>query len=118
MDVKKKNQKIYTKKVNDIRIRSKCYWYENGKKSTKFFLNFEKYCANQGCLHTMTVNEKELNDSQQINNPLYNFYQPLFTKNYPNRKNVYRVFLIKYLSLNLMKIEPSNEKVLQLKVEF
>ena len=32
-------------------------------------------------------------------------------------KNVYRVFLIKYLSLNLLKIKPSNMKVLKLKKE-
>ena len=38
-------------------------------------------------------------------------------KNYPYRKNVYRVFLIKCLSLNLLKIKPSNMKVLKLKKE-
>ena len=38
---KQKLQNIYTKKVNGIRIRSKCNWYENGEKSTKFFLNLE-----------------------------------------------------------------------------
>ena len=38
-------------------------------------------------------------------------------KNYPYRKNVYRVFLIKCLSLNLLKIKPSNMEVLKLKKE-
>ena len=42
LECKKKLQKIYTKKVNGIRIRSKCNWYENGEKSSKFFLNLEK----------------------------------------------------------------------------
>ena len=60
---KQKHQNIYTKKVNGIRISSKCNWYENGEKSTKFFLNLEKYCVTQGCLHTIIVNKKELNDS-------------------------------------------------------
>ena len=32
---------IYTKKVNGIRIWNKYNWYENGEKSTKFFLNHE-----------------------------------------------------------------------------
>ena len=36
---KQKLQNIYTKKVYGIRIRTKCNWYENGEKSTKFFLN-------------------------------------------------------------------------------
>ena len=75
---KQKLQNIYTKKVNGIRIRSKCNWYENGEKSTKFFLNLEKYRATQGCLRTIIVNKKEINDSQQINDALYNFYQTLF----------------------------------------
>ena len=75
---KQKLQNICTKKVNGIRIRSKCNWYENGKKSIKFFLNLEKYRATQGCLRTVIENKKELNDSQQINDALYNFYQTLF----------------------------------------
>ena len=37
--VNKKLQNIYTKKVNDIRIRRKCNWYQNGEISTKFTLN-------------------------------------------------------------------------------
>ena len=75
---KQKLQNIYTKKVNGIRIRSKCNWYENGEKSSKFFLHLEKYRGTQGCLRTIIVNKKELNDSQQINDALYNFYQTLF----------------------------------------
>ena len=49
-----------------------------GKKSVKFFLKVEKYCVTQGCLRTIIVNKKQLNDSQQINDVLYNFYQTLF----------------------------------------
>ena len=75
---KQKLQNIYTKKVNGIRIRSKCNWYENGEKSTKLFLNFEKYRTTQGCICTVIVNKKELNNFQQINDALYNFYQALF----------------------------------------
>ena len=63
LECKQKLQNIYTKKVNGIRIRSKCNWYENGIKSTKFFLNLEKYRATQGCLRTIIVHKKELNDS-------------------------------------------------------
>ena len=28
---------------------SKCNWYKNGERSTKFFMNLEKYCADQDC---------------------------------------------------------------------
>ena len=64
LECKQKLQNIYNKKVNDLRIRSKCNWYENGEKPTRFFLNLEKYRATQGCLRTVIVNKKELNDSQ------------------------------------------------------
>ena len=61
-----KSLEIYIpKKINGIRIRSKCDWYENGEKSTKFFLNLEKYSATQGCLRTIIVNKKEINDSRK-----------------------------------------------------
>ena len=39
---KTKLDEIYDKKLEGLRIRSKCDWYEKGKKSTKFFLNLEK----------------------------------------------------------------------------
>ena len=42
MEYKEKLNTIYSKKVNGIRIRSKCDWYKSGGKSTKFFLNLEK----------------------------------------------------------------------------
>ena len=63
LECKQKLQNIYTEKVNGIRIRSKCNWYNNGEKSTTFFLNLEKYRATQSCLRTIIVNKKELNDS-------------------------------------------------------
>ena len=36
------------------------------------------YRAIQDCLCTITMNKKVLNDSKQINDALYNFYQTLF----------------------------------------
>ena len=37
LECKDQLETIYTKKANGIKIRSKCNWYENGEKSTKFF---------------------------------------------------------------------------------
>ena len=39
IDCRNKLDKIYEQKINGIRIRSKCDWYEHGEKSSKFFLN-------------------------------------------------------------------------------
>ena len=58
-ECKQKLQNMYTKKVNGIRIMSKCNWYENGEKSTKFPLNLEKYRTTQGCLRTIIVKKKK-----------------------------------------------------------
>ena len=41
-------------------------------------MNHEKHRVTQGCLRTIIVNKKELNNSQQRNDALYNFYQSIF----------------------------------------
>ena len=48
------------KKVNGIRIRSKCNWYEYGEKSTKFFLNLERSCTYQGVVRCILKNKIEI----------------------------------------------------------
>ena len=60
-------ESIYQIKVDDMTIRSKCDWYENGEKSSKFFLNLEKNRAIQGQIRTIIVNEKEITDEIEIN---------------------------------------------------
>ena len=44
-----KNQlkEIYDDIAKGIKVRSKCQWYEQGEKSTKFFLNLEKTNENK-----------------------------------------------------------------------
>ena len=42
IDCRNKLDKIYEQKINGIRIRSKCDWYEYGEKSSKFFLILKK----------------------------------------------------------------------------
>ena len=38
---KTKFNKVYDKKVQGLRIKSKCDWYKKGEKSTKFFLKWK-----------------------------------------------------------------------------
>ena len=33
---------MFERMGEDVKIRSKCQWYEGGQKSTKFFFKFEK----------------------------------------------------------------------------
>ena len=52
---KTKLDKIYDKKVEGLRIRSKCDWYKKkGEKSNKFFLTLEKRHAIQNQIKTFS----------------------------------------------------------------
>ena len=64
LDCKSKLNEIYSKKANGVRIRSKCDWYESGKKSNKFFLNLEK--TSQGLIRTLVKTKKEIKDPVEI----------------------------------------------------
>ena len=75
---KTKLDKIYDKKVEGLRIRSKCDWYEKGEKSTKFFLNLEKRHAIQNQVKSLIVNDKVVKEQIDINKNLY----ILFTKSF------------------------------------
>ena len=44
--------------TDDIRIRSKCDWYEHSEKSTKFFLNLEKQRLAEIIIKKLNVNDK------------------------------------------------------------
>ena len=71
---------IYDHFAEGVRLRSKCDWYEQGKKSTKFFLNLEKQQGNQNRIRKLIVNEKEINNETEILNQIKLFYETLFQK--------------------------------------
>ena len=59
IDCRNKLDKIYEQKINGIRIRSKCDWYEYGEKSSKFFLNLEKTRSTQSTIRNIIKNKKK-----------------------------------------------------------
>ena len=71
---------IYQIQVDGIRTRSKCMWYEFGKKSSKFFFNLEKNCAIQ--VRTNVSNEKEITDESEINAHIAFFMNHFSKKNF------------------------------------
>ena len=75
---------IYDHIAEVVRLRSKCDWYEQGQKSTKFFLNFEKQLGNPNRIRKLIVNEKEINNEIEILNQINLFYESLFQK--PSQK--------------------------------
>ena len=56
--VKNELDKIYDHIAEGTRIRSKCDWYEHGKKSTKFFLNLEKQRGFQNTIKNLLMIKK------------------------------------------------------------
>ena len=76
---------IYDHIAEGVRIRSKCDWYEQGEKSTKFFLNLEKQRSNQSRIRKRIVNKKEINNETKILNEIKVFYEILFQK--PSQKD-------------------------------
>ena len=71
---------IYEHTVEGVRLRSKWNWYEQGKKSTKFFLNLEKQRGNQNRIRKLILNVKEMNNETEILNQIKLFYQTFFQK--------------------------------------
>ena len=98
---------IYEKKVNGIKVRSKCNWYESDEKSSKCFLNLEKHHVIQSQLRKVIVNEKEIISPEDINNEIYNFYRNLFTEKILTSKEKVDTFLNK---MSLPKLD--NQKAL------
>ena len=79
-ECKKELDEIYENITEGIRVRSRCQWYEEGEKSTKFFLNLEKTHGNQGKVRKIIVDNHEITDSINIRNNLKTFYESLFKK--------------------------------------
>ena len=78
---KTKLDKIYDKKVEGLRIRSKCEWYEKGEKSTKFLLNLEKRHGIQNKVESLVVIDEVVKEHTDIGKNLYAIYQKLFSEN-------------------------------------
>ena len=77
-------QKIFENISEGIRVKSRCQWYEEGGKSTKFFLNQEKLHGLQGKVRKVIVNSKEITSNSEIRKELRNYHKALF-KNYNSK---------------------------------
>ena len=92
-DIKDKTKEIYEKKTEGARIRSKCLWYEEGEKLSKFFLNLEKRRGIQGQIRKLIVNNQEIKDQNKIQNKLLFFYETLFRNTSANTSEDCESFL-------------------------
>ena len=50
------------------------------KKSTKFFLNLEKHRTIQSQIHSVSINQEEITDQDEINMQIFSFYRSLSSR--------------------------------------
>ena len=102
IDCKNQLEVIYDDIAEGIKVRSKCQWYENGEKSTTFFLNLEKTKPTQGTVKKLEIDNKERDNSVESNKELAKFFENLFKRKPSEMKHVYNEFLrdISLLTLN------------------
>ena len=66
---------------------------EEGEKSTKFFLNLEKTKATQGTVKKLEIDNKEIDNSVEINEELEKFFENLFKRKLRKTKQYTMNFL-------------------------
>ena len=98
---KQEIENFHSEKTKGYILRSKCQTYEEGEKSTKFFLGLEKKKAISGTIDSLMVGEdKEVKKYNEVLNEIRTFYQKLFSKQDLNEPDTH-IFLE---GLNLPKI--------------
>ena len=88
-------QRIYERIAEGVKIRSKCQWYQEGEKSTKFFLNLEKKTKKlsvKALVRKLEANGKEICDQAKINDEIKIFFEEEFKchkgKSFINLSNI------------------------------
>ena len=72
---------IYDYITEGIILRSKSSWYKHGKKSTQYFLNFEKRNKAKSHLRRTFISENvETTNPDQIMSSLKSFYSTLYKR--------------------------------------
>ena len=74
-------EKIHDQKTQSLIIQSRVQFYEEGEKSTKFFLNQIKQNKRKSTIRKLIVDEKEITDQKEILTKLKDFYSNLYAKN-------------------------------------
>ena len=92
-NIKDKIEEIYEKKAEGTEIRSKCLLYEEGEKSSEFFLNLEKRRGIQGQIRKLIVNNEEITHQNKIRNELLIFYEMFFRNTSANTSENCNSFL-------------------------
>ena len=73
-------EKILERKTNGIILRTKVRWFEEGEKSSKYFLNLEKRNNVKKCIKNLTVNGIVISKQKDIIQAEEEFYKSLYSK--------------------------------------
>ena len=99
---KQRFEEINDEKAVGSILRSRCSWYEDGEKSSKFFLNREKNNAVKSSIRAIhDENNIVLTEKKPIMDRIQRFYSKLFSKKISNSNDVNMSFL---RSLDLPKL--------------
>ena len=72
-------EQLHDRITQGIIIRSKCQWYQDGEKSSKFFLNLEKIKAKRSTIKILkNIDGSEETDNKLILENIKRFYVELF----------------------------------------
>ena len=63
-----------------VKIRSKCQWYEEHEKSTKYFLNLEKTNAEKSTIRRLVTDKNDLVKYDDINSEIFSYFKSLFER--------------------------------------
>ena len=110
INTKKELDNTYDQKAEEIRIRSRCKWYEAGEKSTKFFLNLEKRHAQESFITSLYENGELINNNTGIERKIFDFYSNL----YQEKSNLLPSCIDNFLqSIDLPKLKEQETKNLE-----
>ena len=102
---KAKLEQYYDYFTKGAMIRSKCFWYEKGEKSTKYFWNLEKHRKSMTQVRKLTKDGNEITDLSIFNNELKQFYKNLYSKKSLMTKEQCMDYLSEVSTLSLAKEE-------------
>jgi hypothetical protein len=81
LDIKSKLEDYNRYETDGAILRSKCNWYENGEKCSKYFLNLEKQNKNKSNVKKLLVDGVETTDRQEILSKIKEFYHDKYELN-------------------------------------
>ena len=87
INCKNQLEEIYDDIAEDLKVRSKWKWYEEGEKLAEFVLHLGKAKATQGTVQKLEIDNKEKDDSVETNRELESFLK-IYLKGNEEKRNM------------------------------